>query len=78
MDSDSDSELETKNPDSDSRKKDRFGLGFESGFEISGSNHTPSVCLAWPAGLESGFGFEAVGLGFGFKKKGVDSDSVGF
>ena len=34
--------------------------------------------LAWPAGFESGFGFEAVGFGFGFKKIGVDSDSAGF
>ncbi len=36
--------------------------------------------LPWPAGFESGFGFEATGFGFrfGFKKKGVDSDSAGF
>ena len=34
--------------------------------------------LAWPAGFESGFGFEAVGFRFGFKKIGVDSDSAGF
>ena len=43
-------------------------------------NWTDSPCcllgLVWPAGFESGFGFEAVG--FGFKKKGVDSDSAGF
>ncbi len=32
--------------------------------------------LVWPAGFESGF--EAVGSGFGFKKKGMDSDSAGF
>ena len=38
---DSDSELESKNLDSDSRKKG--GFGFESGFEISGSDHTPTI-----------------------------------
>ena len=32
----------------------------------------------YPAGFESGFGFEAVGFGFGFKEKGVNSDSAGF
>ena len=33
-----------------------------------------------PTGFESGFGFRAVGFGFGsgFKKKGMDSDSAGF
>ncbi len=33
--------------------------------------------LAWLAEFESGFRFEAVGIGFGFKKIGVDSDSAG-
>ncbi len=34
------------------------------------------IHVRYPAGFESGFGFEAVG--FGFKKKWVDSDSAGF
>ena len=38
-------------------------------YDMLGSNPNP---------LESGFGFKAVRFGFGFKKKGVDSDSAGF
>ncbi len=44
MDSDLDSEFASKNPDSDSRKQGGFGIGFASRFEISGPDHTTTIC----------------------------------
>ena len=47
-----------------------FGIGFESVI----------ILLTYIdfVGFESGFGFKAVGFGFGFKKIQMDSDSCGF
>ncbi len=36
------------------------------------------LLFAWPAVFVSGFGLQAAGFGFGFKKIVVDSDSAGF
>ncbi len=94
-DSDSDSELESKNPDSDSRKKGWIRIWiririrdfcFPSHPYYFSSFFQPVLLAAswgllWPAGFESGFGFEAIGFGsVRIRKKGwiqiqLDSDS---
>ena len=65
--------------DSDSNPDSRFlVLIMPLLFFVTQTRLAASRGLLWPAGFESGFGFKAVGFGFGFKKKGLDLDSAGF